>query len=88
MDDLRYYVLFENYTEGMALQELFRSKGINSRIAPAPRSIQGELGCGISILIMPEVLEAAKSAIEENNMSYYDIVPLRGQIKPNRNRFC
>jgi len=87
-DDLRYYVLFETYTEGMALQELFRKLNIKSRIAPAPRSIQGELGCGISILLTPDVVREAKKAIEEHNMSYYDVVPLRGQIKPNRNKFC
>ena len=72
----------------MALHELLRGNGIRSRISPAPRSIQGELGCGMSLLIMAEDIDAVRRCIEENNAEYHDIVPLENQINPNRHKFC
>lgn len=70
------------------MQDLLKGEKIPSRIAPAPRSIQGELGCGMSLLIQPENIEAVKACIEKNNAKYYDIVPLPCQINPRRNKFC
>ena len=85
---INYYILFEDYTQGLMLQQLLREDGIASRIAPAPRSIQGKLGCGMSLLIRPEELEKVRACIERNQAEYYDIVPLPCQIRPDRNRFC
>ena len=85
---LHYYVLFKTYTQGMMLHELLKKDGIKSRIAPAPRAIQGELGCGMSLLIMAEDIDAVRRCIEENNAEYHDIVPLENQINPNRHKFC
>lgn len=85
---IHYYILFETYTQGMILQDLLKKDGIKSRIAPAPRSIQGELGCGMSLLIMPEDVDAVRACIARNQAEYYDIVPLESQINPNRNKFC
>lgn len=86
--DIRYYILFANYTHGMALHELLINDGIPNRIAPAPRSIQGKLSCGMSLLVKPEDIEAAKMCIERNNAEYYDIVPLTDQVKAHRDRYC
>lgn len=85
---INYYILFENYTQGMMLQELLREEQISSRISPAPRSIQGELGCGMSLLIQPEEIEQVRACIEKNQAEYYDIVALPCQINPRRNKFC
>lgn len=85
---INYYILFENYTQGLMLQQLLREDSISSRIAPAPRSIQGKLGCGMSLLIQPEDIENVRACIERNQAEYYDIVPLPCQIRPNRNKFC
>jgi hypothetical protein len=85
---LYYYILFETYTQGMLLQEYLKADGIKARIAPAPRSIQGELGCGMSLRFLPEDLEGVRACIEKNHAEYYDIVPLKSQINPNRHKFC
>ena len=86
--DLRWYILFVNYEQGLALRDMLLKHGIKNRIAPAPRAIQGELSCGMSLLIEPEELEAARFCIAENNAEYYDIVPLEGQIKARRDQYC
>lgn len=87
--ELNYYILFETFTHGMALQEYLRADGVPSRISPAPRSIQGELGCGMSILLKTEAdKEAALACIQKHNATYYDIVALPCQINPKRDRYC
>lgn len=85
---VNYYVLFETYTQGMTLQEYMREDGVFSRIAPAPRSIQGELGCGMSLLILEKDYEKAMECIHKHHAAYYDIVALENQIDPKRNKFC
>ena len=87
-NDTRYYVLFKIYEHGMALHDLLLKDGIRHRIAPAPRAIQGKLSCGMSLLIEPDDLEAVKECIEKNQAEYYDIVPLEGQLKSHRDRYC
>lgn len=83
-----YYILFETYTQGMAMQEKLREENIPSRISPAPRAIQGELGCGMSILLAAENVDEAKACIAKHKLEYYDIVAMECQINPNRNRYC
>ena len=85
---LNYYILFETYTQGMALKGLLDKADVPCRISPAPRSIQGELGCGMSILLEEEDIGRARECIEEHKAVYYDIVPLPCQIDAKRNRFC
>jgi len=86
--DVRYYILFANYTHGMALHDLLTAAGIPNRIAPAPRSIQGELSCGMSLIVKPEDIEAARACIKQNKAPCHDIVPLTGQIRTQRDRYC
>lgn len=85
---LRYYILFANYEQGLRLHDCLSKEGIKNRIAPAPRAIQGKLSCGMSLLIEPEHIEAAKECIEKNHAEYYDIVPLEGQIQSHRDKYC
>lgn len=86
--DIRYYILFANYEQGMALHDLLTADGIKNRIAPAPRAIQGELSCGVSLMLEPADVEPAKACIARHNAPYHDIVPLAGQIKPRRDKYC
>lgn len=87
-EDIRYYILFKTYEHGLALKDILTADGVKCRIAPAPRAIQGELSCGMSLLLEPDQLEAAKRSIAEHNAVYHDIVPLAGQIKSHRDRYC
>lgn len=86
--DVRWYILFQNYEQGLALHDLLDRHDIKNRIAPAPRAIQGKLSCGMSLLIEPEYLEAVRACIAQNNAEFYDIVPLEGQIKSHRDKYC
>ncbi|MFW5629204.1 MAG: DUF3343 domain-containing protein [Acetivibrio ethanolgignens] len=86
--DLNYYILFENYTHGLALQELLQKKGLPSRIAPTPRTIQGELSCGMSLLIEASAIKAVTDCIKEHKVRYYSIVEMPCQINPYRGKFC
>ena len=86
--ELNYYILFENYTHGLALEKLLKGEGIPARIAPTPRSIQGELSCGMSLLVREENIDAVRECLERHKPKYHSIVEMECQINPNRNVFC
>lgn len=81
-------MLFQNYEQGLRLHDILDEAGVNNRIAPAPRSIQGELSCGMSLLIEEEHIAAARSVIDQSGADYHSIVPLSGQIKSKRDKYC
>ena len=85
---LRYYILFANYEQGLALRDLLLKDGVPNRIAPAPRAIQGDLSCGMSLLIGPEHIEQARAWIEAHQAPYHRIASLEGQIQPHRDHYC
>lgn len=85
---LKYYILFENYEQGLALHDVLDSDDIPNRIAPAPRAIQGELSCGMSLLIEPAHIEQVRLSIEKHQAEYHTIVPLEGQVKAKRDKYC
>ena len=86
--DLRWYILFVNYEQGLALRDLLLKHNVKNRIAPAPRAIQGELSCGMSLLIEDTDVESALTCIVKNKGEYHSIVPLTGQIKSHRDKYC
>ncbi|HJJ36523.1 MAG TPA: DUF3343 domain-containing protein [Methanocorpusculum sp.] len=86
--DLNYYILFANYTQGMELREILKENHLPSQISPTPRSIQGPLTCGMSLLITEENIQAVRACIEKNKAEYFDIVAIPCQIQPGRNKFC
>lgn len=85
---LRWYILFDNYEQGLALHELLTEDGIKNRIAPTPRAIQGELSCGMSLLLEPDHVDAAKDCIARHRAEYHSMVSLAGQINAHRDRYC
>ena len=87
-EHVRYYILFDKYTHGFALQAILKEEGIKNRIAPAPRAIQGDLTCGMSLLIEPEDLPAVEEVLERRRPVYHAIRPLAGQINPRRDKYC
>lgn len=67
MDELRFYVLFPNHTEGMKLDSILRKNGIKHTIVPTPRRLS--VCCGISIMYNEEDRERIIKLIEENGVS-------------------
>ena len=88
MPDKRYYILFETYEQGLALHALLDANGLPNRIAPAPRCLQQELSCGMSLLIESDVIDAVRRCIEQHNGVYHHIAALTGQLRPHRDKYC
>ena len=86
--NVKYYILFDNYTHGFALQTILKEEGVPCRIAPAPRAIQGDLTCGMSLLIEPEDLPDVEEVIKRRDPVFHAIRPLAGQINPHRDKYC
>ena len=83
-----YYILFANYTEGLLLQDTLKANGHKARISPTPRTIQGSVPCGMSLLVNEEDIAGVRACIRENEASYVDIVETECQINAGRNKFC
>lgn len=87
-DEMNYYILFANYTQGLALQAMLKKENLPARIAPTPRAIQGELSCGMSLLVKQEHIEAVRDFLERSGAEYHSVVGMPCQIRPRRDRFC
>ena len=87
-EQVRYYILFANYEQGSPSTICWIRREFPTGLPPAPRAIQGELSCGMSLLIQPEALEATRDCIRRHHAPHHAIVPLAGQIKPRRDRYC
>ncbi len=85
---VRYYILFENYEQGLKLHDMLDDAGVKNRIAPAPASARGKLCCGMSLLIEPDFIDSAKAMIEKRRAEYYDIAAVENELKPKRDRYC
>ena len=85
---IRYYILFDNYEQGLALHDLLDDAGVTNRIAPAPASARGKLCCGMSLLVEADMIERARAVIQRENAVHHSIVPLEDQLRARRDRYC
>ena len=86
--NLKYYILFENYEQGLALHDKLDDAGVRNRIAPAPAAARGQLCCGMSLLVGPEEIERAKQVIQNENAVFHSIVPVENPLQPRRDQYC
>ena len=85
---VRYYILFENYEQGLLLHDLLDGAGVMNRIAPAPAAARGKLCCGMSLLVEADAIDAARDVITRENAAHHSIVPMEDQLRPKRDRYC
>jgi hypothetical protein len=85
---VRYYILFENYEQGLRLHELLDGAGVMNRIAPAPAAARGKLCCGMSLLVEADAIDAARDVIAREVAAHHSIVPMEDQLRPKRDRYC
>ena len=97
---LRYYILFDNYEQGLALHDRLDQAGLKNRIAPAPRALEGAAACGmalllpfvlaygVALLVEPDEIQAVRSLIAETDAPYHSIQALADQLRSHRDRYC
>ncbi len=83
-----YYVLFENYQQGLALRQILLEEGVENRIAPAPYALLGEVSCGMALLIEAADIDRAKAVMDQRQAVYHAVVPLDNQLDGKRDRYC
>jgi hypothetical protein len=79
MEELRFYVLFPNHTEGMKLDSILNKKGIKHTIVPTPRRLS--VCCGISIMYDEADGDRIRELIEENGVSILGMESLAHEKK-------
>ena len=85
---IRYYILFDNYEQGLALHDMLDEAGVTNRIAPAPAAARGRLCCGMSLLVEADMINRARDVMRESKAAYHSVVPLEGQLQARRDKYC
>lgn len=85
---VRWYILFDNYEQGLALHALLDEHDLSNRIAPSPRCLKEAAACGMALLIEQEHIDDVRACIEANHGEYRVIVPLEGQLLSHRDKYC
>ena len=80
------YVLFDGYTDALALYQAARAAGISARVSPTPRQARSE--CGSSLLIECAERVRLEELADRRGLAFQRIVELERQIDPARDRFC
>ncbi len=80
------YVLFDGYTDALALYQAARGAGISARVSPTPRQARSE--CGSSLLIECAERARLEKLASGRGLAFQRIVELERQIDPARDRFC
>ena len=80
------YVLFDGYTDALALYQAARYAGISARVSPTPRQARSE--CGSSLLIECADRARMEELAVRQGLAFQRIVELERQIDPARDRFC
>jgi ribosomal protein L7Ae-like RNA K-turn-binding protein len=76
---LKNYILFLNYTSGLALEALLKKEKIKYTIVPTPRELS--ISCGICMEYKKEDEEAIKSLIEDNSINVIGLRSLEKKYK-------
>jgi hypothetical protein len=82
----QHFILFHDHTTGMELYNRLKEKGINTTIAPTPRSISK--CCGISLLVKERDLDMIRCFIAENNIDILDIASIQNDRDIYRDKYC
>lgn len=80
------YVLVRTSTEGFDLYQRLVDAGVPARVASAPHGMRA--CCGTSVLLDPEVVDAARPVIEAAPYPIERIVRVAGAINPARDTYC
>jgi len=86
MEQYQDYVLFPNHDNGIHLYQELKKLGVRAQIAPTPRA--ASKCCGISLMIRSEDIEIVKKCINDRHIEILDIVRLKKNIDPARDRYC
>lgn len=85
--DMACYVLFDGYTDALALFNALRNAGVGVRVSPTPRQARSE--CGSALLLERCADRGRVEALaSERGLAFQSIVELPCQINAARDRFC
>ncbi|SHE31507.1 DUF3343 domain-containing protein [Clostridium fallax] len=79
MNNKKYYILFENHTDGMRFSEALSKENIKYVISPTPRKLS--VCCGISIMYKKDDEEKIKDLINKEHLNYKSLESIESTIK-------
>lgn len=88
MSDVRYYVLFANYEQGLKLHGILDGAGVQNRIAPGAPLHTGGAFLRYVAAHRKGAHRRSQRSHKASGAEYHDIVPLEGQMKAHRDKYC
>lgn len=76
---MKYYILFPNFTSGLALESLLKKAKIKYTIVPTPRELS--VSCGICIQYEKQDEEAIRKIVENNSINILGFYSLKKEYK-------
>ncbi len=73
-----YYILFYNYTDGIALARHLKESGVPSKVSTVPRDVSS--ACGMAVSVEPGDLAATRDIIEKSGIEIEKIVPVERRV--------
>lgn len=86
MEEYQHYVLFPNHDNGMRLHKELRALKVYGQICPTPRA--ASKCCGISLMVHEEDLDVIRKCVKEYHIDILEIVKLKKDVNPHRDRYC
>jgi hypothetical protein len=85
-ENLAWYVLFQNHTQGLLLDDLLSKAGLHATIVPTPRALSKS--CGMALALRGEEVEAVRALVSREGAEILEIACIERDINPQRDRFC
>lgn len=86
LQELLWYVTFENHSHGLRLFSLIKEEGLSAVIVPTPRKLSRS--CGIALMLRAEEVEAVRTLVQRTGAEILEIASLVKEIDPARDRYC
>ena len=82
---LNYYILLDNHEQAIKMHRDLQNAGIDSVIAPTPRS--ASLCCGVCLRIKKEDYQNLERYLQENKAVYREIKEIQENLNPKRDAY-
>ena len=82
---LNYYILFDNHEQAIKMHRDLQNAGIDSVIAPTPRS--ASLCCGVCLRSKKEDYQNLERYLQENKAVYREIKEIQENLNPKRDAY-
>jgi hypothetical protein len=81
-----WYVLFDNLSQALLLNDLLKAAALHPTIVPTPRALS--VCCGMALLLRPDEVDAVRALVKREHAQILEIACIKSDTNPPRDRYC